>query len=147
MTPVSTNDLSRAVEAALASQGVLDMHTHLYPPAFGTPVPNASGTIDPSGLMLWGIDELLTCFHARRSSKVRTDTPRVLRFRTADTGDAWTMRLSAEAPVTTRDASGKADCDDISANCHSLLLRHSRRPLVVASAKSRSPSASRRATR
>ena len=36
------------------------MHTHLYPPAFGTPVPNAGGKVDPSGLMLWGVDELLT---------------------------------------------------------------------------------------
>ncbi len=49
-----------AVEAALSSQPVPDMHTHLYPPAFGTPVPNATGGVDPSGLMLWGVDELLT---------------------------------------------------------------------------------------
>src|SRR5687768_4799751 len=48
------------VESALASQPVLDMHTHLYPPAFGTPVPNATGPVDPGGLMLWGVDELLT---------------------------------------------------------------------------------------
>jgi hypothetical protein len=48
------------VESALSSQPVLDMHTHLYPPAFGTPVPNASGEVDPHGLMLWGVDELLT---------------------------------------------------------------------------------------
>ena len=44
----------------MASQAVLDMHTHLYPPAFGTPVPNATDRTDPTGLMLWGIDELLT---------------------------------------------------------------------------------------
>jgi uncharacterized protein (TIGR03083 family) len=58
-----------------------------------------------------GIDEMLTGFHGRRSSKVRTDTPRTLRFRTTDTGDVWTVRLSAEPPVTTRDASGEADCE------------------------------------
>jgi hypothetical protein len=52
--------IQRAVESALASQPVLDMHTHLYPPAFGTPVSNATGKADPTGLMLWGIDELLT---------------------------------------------------------------------------------------
>ena len=36
------------------------MHTHLYPPTFGTPVANATGQTDPAGLMLWGIDELVT---------------------------------------------------------------------------------------
>src|SRR5688572_24842888 len=30
------------------------------PPAFGTPVPNATGKTDPAGLLLWGIDELIT---------------------------------------------------------------------------------------
>ncbi len=36
---------------------VIDLHTHLYPASFGTP---SAG--DKDGLMLWGIDELLT-FH------------------------------------------------------------------------------------
>ncbi len=36
------------------------MHTHLYAPAFGTPVTNAGGAADPKGLLLWGIDELVT---------------------------------------------------------------------------------------
>ena len=36
------------------------MHTHLYPPAFGTPVANRTGSVDPAGLMLWGLDELVT---------------------------------------------------------------------------------------
>ena len=36
------------------------MHTHLYPPTFGTPVANRTGTTDPAGLMLWGVDELVT---------------------------------------------------------------------------------------
>jgi hypothetical protein len=48
------------VEAALAEQPVVDMHTHAYPATFGTPVPNGSGRTDPDGLMLWGIDELIT---------------------------------------------------------------------------------------
>lgn len=45
---------------ALASEPVVDMHTHLYPPTFGTPVANRTGRTDPTGLLLWGIDELLT---------------------------------------------------------------------------------------
>src|SRR5881227_2583316 len=52
--------IQAAVIRALADQSVVDMHTHLYPPSFGTPVPNATGRTDPAGLMLWGIDELIT---------------------------------------------------------------------------------------
>lgn len=58
-----------------------------------------------------GIDELLAGFHGRRSSAVRTDAPRVLRVRTQDTGEVWTVRLSDGPPVTARDASGRADCE------------------------------------
>ena len=46
--------------AALRAQPIVDMHTHLYPPSFGTPVPNSSGKTDATGLMLWGVDELVT---------------------------------------------------------------------------------------
>lgn len=48
------------VEATLAEQSVVDLHTHTYPPGFGTPVPNATRPTDPEGLMLWGVDELVT---------------------------------------------------------------------------------------
>ncbi|HRK30167.1 MAG TPA: hypothetical protein PLD59_03735 [Tepidisphaeraceae bacterium] len=49
-----------AVASVLAAQPIVDMHTHVYPPTFGTPVANAAGAPDPTGLMLWGIDEMLT---------------------------------------------------------------------------------------
>ncbi len=52
--------IESAVNSAVQAQGVLDMHTHLYPPSFGTPVPNRSGKTDNTGMALWGIDELLT---------------------------------------------------------------------------------------
>ncbi|MFF8935579.1 maleylpyruvate isomerase family mycothiol-dependent enzyme [Streptomyces paradoxus] len=58
-----------------------------------------------------GIDELLRGFHARPKSRVRTPEPRVLRVRAQDTGAVWTVRLSPGPPVTTRDASGEADCE------------------------------------
>ncbi|MFJ4276652.1 maleylpyruvate isomerase family mycothiol-dependent enzyme [Streptomyces massasporeus] len=58
-----------------------------------------------------GIDELLRGFHARSRSRVRTSEPRVLRIRTEDTGAVWTVRLSPEPPVTTRDESGEAECE------------------------------------
>jgi hypothetical protein len=48
------------VDAMLAEQPVIDMHTHAYPATFGTPVANATRKADPAGLMLWGIDELVT---------------------------------------------------------------------------------------
>ncbi|WP_428386194.1 glucuronate isomerase [Mucisphaera sp.] len=57
MTPPSLHD---RVAAIIADEPVVDMHTHLYPPAFGSPVPTSSTTPDPHGLALWGIDELLT---------------------------------------------------------------------------------------
>jgi hypothetical protein len=59
-TPLQPDQIEAAVTYALARQPIIDMHTHLYPPAFGTPVANASGPADPSGLMLWGVDELVT---------------------------------------------------------------------------------------
>ncbi|MFF7486789.1 maleylpyruvate isomerase family mycothiol-dependent enzyme [Streptomyces luteogriseus] len=58
-----------------------------------------------------GIDELLRGFHARPRSRVRTPGPRVLRIRTEDTGAVWTVRLSPQPPVTTRDESGEAECE------------------------------------
>jgi hypothetical protein len=57
---IDRNDILPAVQRALAAQPVTDLHTHLYSPGFGTPVANATGGTDPSGLMLWGVDELVT---------------------------------------------------------------------------------------
>jgi hypothetical protein len=57
---IPSSDLAAAVDAALDRQPVIDMHTHLYPPSFGTPMPGRAGRADPNGLMLWGVDELLT---------------------------------------------------------------------------------------
>ena len=46
--------IAAAVNAALRRQRIVDMHTHLYPASFG------ECHTDSAGLMLWGIDELLT---------------------------------------------------------------------------------------
>ncbi|MER6470799.1 maleylpyruvate isomerase family mycothiol-dependent enzyme [Streptomyces collinus] len=73
------------------------------------------GTASPidAGFAADGIDELLRGFHARPRSRVRTERPRVLRVRAVDAGaDAvWTVRLSAEPPVTSRDAEGAAGAE------------------------------------
>lgn len=59
--PVPHNQIESTVRAALEAQPVVDMHTHLYPPRFGTPTPGRSSrAADRKGLMLWGVDELLT---------------------------------------------------------------------------------------
>ncbi|MEU0375099.1 maleylpyruvate isomerase family mycothiol-dependent enzyme [Streptomyces sp. NPDC006283] len=65
----------------------------------------------PADLAVDGVDELLSAFHARSRSRVRTDTPRVLRVRATDTADVWTVRLSAEPPRTERTAEEPADCE------------------------------------
>ncbi|MCK1818687.1 maleylpyruvate isomerase family mycothiol-dependent enzyme [Streptomyces sp. XM83C] len=58
-----------------------------------------------------GIDELLRGFHARPRSRVRSAEPRMLRVRATDTDAVWTVRLSAEPPVTTLGGSGPADAE------------------------------------
>jgi hypothetical protein len=58
--PIQSAEVRGVVEKALGSQPIVDMHTHLYCPTFGTPVPNSTGKTDASGLLLWGIDELVT---------------------------------------------------------------------------------------
>ncbi|MFJ3960647.1 maleylpyruvate isomerase family mycothiol-dependent enzyme [Streptomyces sp. NPDC090036] len=59
-----------------------------------------------------GVDELLTGFHARPRSRVRTPEPKTVRVRAADTGAVWTVHLSA-APARTvlGDTGEAADCE------------------------------------
>ncbi len=52
--------VEKFIARTLREQPIVDMHTHLYPPTFGTPDPNKTGKMDPNGLLLWGLDELLT---------------------------------------------------------------------------------------
>jgi len=60
MGTITEADLPATVRRIVAATPVIDMHTHLYPPSFGTPVPHRGEPIDPAGLMLWGLDELVT---------------------------------------------------------------------------------------
>ncbi|MGW1469070.1 maleylpyruvate isomerase family mycothiol-dependent enzyme [Streptomyces sp. NPDC002308] len=70
-----------------------------------------------------GIDELLTGFHARAKSRVRTGAPRVLRVHAVDAGAAWTVRLSAEPPRAVRDDGREAVADCVvSGSAESLYL-------------------------
>lgn len=55
-----THSLAQTVSDIVRGQDVVDVHTHLYPPTFGSPLPGRGGKADPDGLLLWGIDELIT---------------------------------------------------------------------------------------
>lgn len=56
-----------------------------------------------------GLDELLLGFMARPGGRLRADEPCTLCMRAADTGDAWTVRITSDGRVVTREASD-ADC-------------------------------------
>ncbi|MEQ8848906.1 hypothetical protein [Botrimarina sp.] len=79
------------VRDAVADQSVWDLHTHLYPPAFGSPLGGAKHSADPRGLLLWGIDELLT-YHYLVAEVFRVATPSELPY-----ADFWRMTKSEQA--------------------------------------------------
>jgi hypothetical protein len=59
-------------------------------------------------LALDGIDELLTGFLPRRSSRLRSERPLRLAVRPADADLMWTVEVGEEPPVTTRHTSSSA---------------------------------------
>jgi hypothetical protein len=67
--------ISDWVDDELSTSPVIDLHTHLYPPAFGP-------------LMLWGIDELLT-YHYLIGESIRASGVAYARF--------WSMSKSQQA--------------------------------------------------
>lgn len=85
------SDIRSTVRAAVAAQPIMDMHTHLYPPTFGTPAANATGGTDPNGLMLWGVDELVT-YHYLIAEVYRVVPPRQLPYE-----QFWKMTRAQQA--------------------------------------------------
>lgn len=83
--------LRRMVEESVATEKIWDLHTHLYPPSFGTPDGGSSGKSDPRGLMLWGIDEVLT-YHYLVAEVFRVVPPRVMPYE-----QFWKMSKSEQA--------------------------------------------------
>ncbi|GIW76574.1 MAG: hypothetical protein KatS3mg104_1637 [Phycisphaerae bacterium] len=57
---IPLNQIPDVVKEVVSQQSIIDIHTHLYSPAFGTPVEARDSKVDPTGLLLWGIDELVT---------------------------------------------------------------------------------------
>jgi hypothetical protein len=83
--------IEKAVANAMRQQPIVDMHTHLYPPSFGTPDPNQTGNTDPAGLLLWGLDELLT-YHYLVAEVFRVVPATRLAYE-----DFWKMPKAAQA--------------------------------------------------
>lgn len=77
--PREHEGLAAAVRSAVREQAIWDVHTHLYPPSFGTPFGGASDSADPKGLLLWGIDELLT-YHYLVAEVFRVVPARILPY-------------------------------------------------------------------
>ena len=57
-----------------------------------------------------GVDEMLRGFVSRSWIKLRTDQPKSIHLVAEDAGQSWVLRLSAEAPLATREAFETADC-------------------------------------
>ncbi|MCM2390731.1 maleylpyruvate isomerase family mycothiol-dependent enzyme [Streptomyces albipurpureus] len=76
-----------------------------------------------------GIDELLTGFHARPKSRVRSEVPLTLRVRTTDTEDVWTVHITTDTPHTVRDGDGPVDCELIGTAQQLYLTLWNRLPL------------------
>lgn len=90
-------DIAAAVNDALATQPIIDMHTHLYPPSFGTPAAVPGVNRDAAGLMLWGVDELLT-YHYLIAELFRVVPQSRLTY-----GDFFAMDKSAQADLIWRE--------------------------------------------
>ncbi len=75
--PVPFSRLEFAVQRIVQETPIIDMHTHLYPPSFG-------------GLLLWGIDELLTYHYL---------IAEVMRVADVNYDDFWKMNKTQKADL------------------------------------------------
>ncbi|MEN1680168.1 MAG: glucuronate isomerase [Planctomycetota bacterium] len=85
-------EITRLVDEAIRRTPVWDLHTHLYGPTFGCPQAG-----DADGLMLWGVDELLT-YHYLIAEVMRA-TPRGGGFDETLVERFWTLTKSAQADL------------------------------------------------
>jgi len=81
MSIADVTELRRVVRSVVRGVPITDIHTHLYPPGFGR--------CDP-GLLLWGIDELLTYHYLVAETFRCADIP-YDRF--------WTLSKQAQADL------------------------------------------------
>ncbi|MEX2092868.1 MAG: hypothetical protein WD971_09335 [Pirellulales bacterium] len=94
---MSKDRLSRAptldelVRDVVGNQPLVDVHTHLCPPTFGSPLGGRGAKADPDGLLLWGIDELVT-YHYLVCEVFRVVPPAKLPY-----AKFWAMTKSEQA--------------------------------------------------
>ena len=84
MTLMDRATIQSHVETAVTEQQVTDMHTHVFAPGFGC-------SPEPNGLMLWGIDELVT-YHYLVAEVFRVAPPTEMPF-----DRFWAMSKSEQA--------------------------------------------------
>jgi hypothetical protein len=82
-TPIDRAAIETAVRTALKAAPIMDMHTHVYAPEFG-------------GLLLWGIDELLT-YHYLVAEFFRVAEPET------DYDSFWSLPKTRQAEVIWED--------------------------------------------
>jgi uncharacterized protein (TIGR03083 family) len=75
----------------------------------GESAAGASGTPFEPAFAADGVDELLTCFITRRSSKLRADPPRTLRVTVTDSDGDWDVIAGPDRVVTLPGGTGPAD--------------------------------------
>jgi uncharacterized protein (TIGR03083 family) len=96
---------------------------------------SAGGSISPFSALAAadGIDEMLTGFVPRPSSRLRSPQDVTLQIETTDTGDAWHLTIGEQAPVAVRDRL-PADCtvSGRAADLHPALWHRPSAPLAVA---------------
>ena len=88
--PLAATQIAIAVENALATTPFIDIHTHLFPPAFGK-------------LGLWGIDELLTYHYLEAEFFRSSDTPpeKYWAFTKREQADAiWRTLFVENSPIS-----------------------------------------------
>lgn len=69
-----------------------------------------------AGFAADGIDELVSAFVPRRSTRLRAETPTALRVHSSDTGHGWLLRIDGEGVSTTREgADGTAAAAGVAA--------------------------------
>ena len=86
----SADKIAACVEKAVLETPVVDVHTHLYPPAFG-------------GLLLWGFDELLTYHYLVAEVFRRTDISYDEFWKMSKTAQAdliWKLLYQENSPIS-----------------------------------------------
>ena len=95
----TTDDVAKAVKAAVEKTPITDVHTHIYPPSFGE-------------LLLWGIDELITYHYlvAETFRRIEPDYDAFFAKPTRDQADVIWQKLYIENSPVSEACRGPLTC-------------------------------------